>query len=514
MGRGIRDIESSRELVRYAFALMAKDAIAEVDRGLRPASTDSVTTLLTQRDQKIQYRVTDKKRDEEWIACVKATSESIQSFDRWSTIGLSVAKIGTTVAAGIVLGPWTGFAVATAWNAGDKIYRATVGRESIGSLAKAFTKELVIDGALVAFSYLATVSKFSQIRFSDSNATKVITLRAGRDAIKQVPRPVPVHPSDLGDAAKVIKRGVDEIRKALAKENVNWVRVEVVKRGATVSAPSSLVSPSPKQTPKLEPKVDDDSAKRRKLAEQGNHGAQPHKDPKEDLEGLAALKKVAKDPVSPAPVATTPAPTPVPEMTIAINPALLKEIEEKLAVVPNPEVQRQVDELRNLMSQSVTSEREAEQSLKELADALHAWTPYPELAGALDKLLTGPAIARLRHLLHHPHHRRHLRRRRKIPEIPRVQGVEECRVRPSSVLRWFEGTNKVLHVVTVTPMMFVWLWQISTAPRLGLRHLGVNCRALRCRRRLLALLRIRCKRLDLFRTLRCMFRLNQRRATK
>jgi hypothetical protein len=389
MGRGIRDIESSRELVRYAFALMAKDAIAEVDRGLRPASTDSVTTLLTQRDQKIQYRVTDKKRDEEWIACVKATSESIQSFDRWSTIGLSVAKIGTTVAAGIVLGPWTGFAVATAWNAGDKIYRATVGRESIGSLAKAFTKELVIDGALVAFSYLATVSKFSQIRFSDSNATKVITLRAGRDAIKQVPRPVPVHPSDLGDAAKVIRRGVDEIRKALAKENVNWVRVEVVKRGATVSAPSSLVSPSPKQTPKLEPKVDDDSAKRRKLAEQGNHGAQPHKDPKEDLEGLAALKKVAKDPVSPAPVATTPAPTPVPEMTIAINPALLKEIEEKLAVVPNPEVQRQVDELRNLMSQSVTSEREAEQSLKELADALHAWTPYPELAGALDKLLTG-----------------------------------------------------------------------------------------------------------------------------
>jgi hypothetical protein len=413
MERGMRDMETSRELVRYAFALMAKDAIAEVDRGLRPDTTDHVTTLLMQRDQKIQYKVTDQKRDAEWIASVKSTSEAIQSFDKWSTIGLGTAKVVTTIAAGIFLSPAAGLAVATAWNAGDKIYRATVGKESLKSLAKSFAWELAID---TAFAALAAV-KTTTITLAGGKAVQG-TAAQGLKVSKRVwewkpfkPGLTPhslkqadgliVHASEFGKGAvregdSIIaspvlqKMGGKYFDKLAIKIPDQMLRSEWaqfhVGRFVPIMQGASTPSTPTKTSPHAAKEVDDDAGRRLKLAEQNLYGSQPEKKPREEGEDVAGLKKVAKEPASSTPPQ---APTPAVEITLSVNPALLREIEEKLKQHPNADVQRAVDEMRNFLSQPVVSEREGEKQLRELADALHAWKPYPELAGALDKLLTG-----------------------------------------------------------------------------------------------------------------------------
>lgn len=415
MSAGIRDIETSRELVRYAFALMAKDAVAQVDKGLRPEVTDSVTTLLVQRDQKIQYKVTDQKRDAEWIASVKSTSEAIQSFDKWSTIGLGTAKVLTTVAAGIFFSPAAGLAVATAWNAGDKVYRGVVGKESIKSLAKSFAWELAIDTALAALSAVKTTT----VTLAGGAAVKN-TAAEGLKVTKRVWEFRPfqsvltphsakalngqlVHASELiggagagaaeggaGRAAigKVGQKYFEKLAEKIPDELMRspWAQVHIGKtfRIPTLSSPSS--SPT-KPTPSVDTKKHAEEGARGKLAEQNLHGAPPEKKPKSDVDEVPGIKQVAKEPpaVIPAPQTVTP----VPEVTFQINPALLREIEAKLQASPDADVQQALNNLNEAMSRLSVSIAECEQRLRELQEAVNQWTPYPELADALDKALSG-----------------------------------------------------------------------------------------------------------------------------
>ena len=421
MERGIRDIESSRELVRYAFALMAKDTVAQVDRGLRPDVTDNVTTLLMQRDQAIQYKVTDQKRDVEWTAAVKSTSEAIQSFDKWATIGLGTAKVLTTVAAGIFLTPAAGLAVATAWNAGDKIYRGVVGKESIKSLAKSFAFELAID---TAFAALAAV-KTTTITLAGGKAvegTAAQGLKVSKRVWEWKPFQSALKPQSLQHADELLVHASEfqkAIGKATAKEanesivehtviqklgtkyfeklaekipdaaiRSNWAQIHVG-RFIRVPQAASLPSSEAKPAAKAEPKPDNAATKPTKLPEQGFQEGQPEKKPREEVAELMNPTRVPNAPTAPAPGTPSPAPSPIVQETVTINPGLLREIEEKLHVSPHADVQRAVDELRALMTQSPVSIIEGEEKLRELREAVGKWAPYPDLANALDKILSG-----------------------------------------------------------------------------------------------------------------------------
>ena len=417
MTAGIRDIETSRELVRYAFALMAKDTIAQVDRGLRPELTDNVTTLLMQRDQAIQYKVTDQKRDAEWIAAVKSTSEAIQSFDKWSTIGLGTAKVLTTVAAGIFFSPAAGLAVATAWNAGDKVYRGVVGKESIKSLAKSFAVELAIDTAFAALSALktttVTLAGGSAVKGTAAEGLKV-TKRLWEfrpwesilkpHSIKELSKSGGnlVHSSMVVGATKeqaketfgkhvVVQKMAEKYFQKLADKipdamlRSNWTQIQTG-RFIPFIVPPSVPSTPTKTPPKVE-KADEALAARKKLADQGSVGSEPPKKPRETSEDVVPPIKPGKE--APAITPASQQLAPAPEVTFQINPALLREVEEKLLKSPDPDVQQAFTSLRDSMSQPVVSIPECEQRLRELQEALNKWTPYPELANALDKVLSG-----------------------------------------------------------------------------------------------------------------------------
>jgi hypothetical protein len=417
MTAGIRDIESSRELVRYAFALMAKDTIAQVDRGLRPELTDNVTTLLMQRDQAIQYKVTDQKRDAEWVASVKSTSEAIQSFDKWTTIGLGTAKVLTTVAAGIFFSPAAGLAVATAWNAGDKVYRGVVGKESIKSLAKSFALELAIDTAFAALSSLKTTT----VTLAGGSAVKG-TAAEGLKVSKRLwefrPWDGLLKPHSIKELTKsggnlVHSSMVVGVTKEQAKETFgkhvvvqkmaekyfqklgekipdamlrsNWVQIQPGRFIPFIVPPSVPSSPT-KTAPKLE-SADDGAAARKKLADPSGAGFVPPHKPKEQTEEPIQLTKPGKEAsaINPTPAPAIQAPT----ATFEINPALLRDIQDKLAKSPDADVQQAFNNLRDAMSQTAVSIAECEQRLRELQEALSKWSPYPELANALDKILTG-----------------------------------------------------------------------------------------------------------------------------
>ncbi|MEN9847086.1 MAG: hypothetical protein RIS36_2233 [Pseudomonadota bacterium] len=418
MTAGIRDIETSRELVRYAFALMAKDAIARADRGLRPELTDNVTTLLMQRDQAIRYKVTDQKRDAEWIAAVKSTSEAIQSFDKWSTIGLGTAKVLTTMAAGIVFSPAAGLIVATAWNAGDKVYRGVVGKESVKSLAKSLAFELAIDTAFAALSALKTTT----VTLAGGSAVKG-TAAEGLKVTKRVwefrPWQSILKPHSIKELSKsggnlIHSSMVVGVTKEQAKETFGkhvvvqkmaekyfqkladmipdelmrspWAQVHI---GRTFRVPTlSLPPSSPTQpTPSVDTKRHAEAGARGKLAEQNLHGSLPDKRPKNDVDKVPGIKQVARE--APAVVPAPQTVTSVPEVTFKSYPALLREIEAKLQASSDADVQQAINNLKEAMSRLSLSISECEQRLRDLQEALNKWTPYPELAGALDKLLSG-----------------------------------------------------------------------------------------------------------------------------
>lgn len=417
MTAGIRDIESSRELVRYAFALMAKDTIAQVDRGLRPELTDNVTTLLMQRDQAIQYKVTDQKRDAEWIAAVKSTSEAIQSFDTWSTIGLGTAKVLTTVAAGIFFSPAAGLVVATAWNAGDKVYRGVVGKESVKSLAKSFAFELAIDTAFAALSALktttVTLAGGSAVKGTAAEGLKVTKRvwefrpwesilkphsikelsKSGGNLVhssmvvgvtkEQAKETFGKHVVVQKMAEKYFQKLADKIPDAMLRSS--WVQVQTG-RFIPFIPPTSVPS-TPSKTPPKEEKTDEALAARKKLSEQSSVGFEPPKKPQDAIEDVVPPVKPGKD----APAITPPpqSPAPAPEVTFQINAALLREVEEKLVKSPDPDVQQAFNNLRDSMSQPVVSIAECEQRLRELQEAVNKWAPYPELANTLDKIMAG-----------------------------------------------------------------------------------------------------------------------------
>lgn len=387
MAKGAADIESSRELIRYGFALMAKDVIGEVDRGLSPETTRCVTTLLQGRDMKVTWRITDEARDREWNATLKQAEHRLERRDTITTVGVAALKIGTTVAAGIFLTPMTGLAVATAWNAGDKIYRGVVLKESPKSLAIAFGVEFARDAVLIGVSYMATASRLSKLRFFNSERTVEVTVKANREALKQAGKGgvITAEEAAAKGTAQAIQDGVNQTRNELIKHGENGFRIgyETLRRGATVPGPSVPSSAEPTRKPPLKAS-EEDSAKRQKLVESTFQGNSSEKKPSDDLLDLALTKKPVADERSASHSHAI-------AVTIPTNLALLTEIKEKLDPHRNTDAYRSLTALSSALDQSSVRDVEGVRALQELRDDLKELVIFPELVSALDKLLSGPS---------------------------------------------------------------------------------------------------------------------------
>jgi hypothetical protein len=397
MAKGAADIESSRELIRYGFGLMAKDLVQEVDRGLSPETTACVSTLLQTRDVKVAWRITDEAREREWNATVKQAEQRLERRDTVTTVGMAVLKIGTTVAAGIFLSPMAGLAVATAWNAGDKIYRGVVLKESPKSLAKAFVVEFAWDAVFIGVSYMATASRLSKLRFFNSSRTVEVTVKANKEALKQVGKGgvITAQEAAAKETAHAIKDGVTKVRNELAKSGENGFTVgyEAARRGATVPGPSLPSSPEPNRKPQALKALDEDPAKRQKLVEGTFQGSPSEKKPGDDVPDLVLTKKpVREESVTPPPApAVAQSQSSGIEVTIPVNPALLAKIKEKVDSYPTSEANRSLTELQSALSQPSVRDDEGVRMLQELRDDLKDLVIFPELVNALDKLLSGPS---------------------------------------------------------------------------------------------------------------------------
>ena len=252
MEGGVRDIRQSRELVRAGFALMAKDAIAEVNRGLSPDATENVMTLLRQRDRKITYKVTDEKAQKEWSTAVEEAQQELDSKDRWTNAGLMVGKIGVCLIASVAVPAtapmWVTWAaplgVAMLWNVGDKLVRHYKGGENWDSLAKSFLIEGAVDVVFCGIAF-----KLFHIGGAGGDAAK----QTGTEAVKASKRVVEgfwtrwfsrnsvgkglgkpgiVHPENLtADMPKWLKEVVKDYgKKSAAKASENAV-TEATKAG-------------------------------------------------------------------------------------------------------------------------------------------------------------------------------------------------------------------------------------------------------------------------------------------
>ena len=425
MTKGVADIESSRELIRYGFALMAKDVMGEVDRGLSPETTQSVSALLQTRDTKVTWRITDEAREREWIATVKQAEQRLERKDTATGFVMAVGKIGSVIAATAIAGPaglaWglaAGFGAATAWNVGDKIYRAKVLKEDPGALLREGSKEAAWDAVsivgtgLVFAKVLKPVLKFSAperamkeaaerlAKEGVKKAPKEVVLRAPRDVAREIGKGRVLSAQELAmkETPKVLKLGGERIRDLYAKEGVNWVQVEVMKRTTSITLPPDQTSEPEKKKPEALKALDEDPAKRQKLVDPTFHGDPAAKKPSDDLPDLALTKKpVGDESIPPPPPATTttapqsPAPVTGIEVTIPTNPVLLTEIEAKLAPHPNTDAYRTLTEVSSLLSQPSVRDVEGVRALQELRDDLKDFVIFPELVSALDKLLSGPS---------------------------------------------------------------------------------------------------------------------------
>lgn len=238
MEGGVRDIRQSRELVRSGFALMAKDAIAEVHRGLSPDATENVMTLLRQRDQKITYKVTDEKAQKEWSSLVESAQSELEAKDRWTNIGVATAKIATSLVASVLFTPAVGLGVAMLWNVGDKAYRRIKLGEDWGTLGTAFLIEAAID--VVCFKLAFTANTVTCVGGKAAKETGTETVKASKTVIegfwtrwfsrnsvsRVLKNPLIVHSEHLAaDAPKYIKEVVGEYaEKAAAKASENAIK--------------------------------------------------------------------------------------------------------------------------------------------------------------------------------------------------------------------------------------------------------------------------------------------------
>ena len=371
MGRGVRDITQSRELVRAGFALMAKDAVAEVNRGLSPAATENVMTLLRQRDVKITYKVTDEAAHKEWSSVIEQAQRELDAKDRWTNTALAVGKVGACIIASVACPPaagvWVGLGVATAWNVGDKLYRRFKLGEDWDTIGQAFLLEAAIDVVCVAFAFTASTVTFVPGQAAKQTGTEAVKVTKtvvegfwtkwfSRNSVSRVLKnPLIAHSERLAtDAPKYIKEGVAKYaEKAAAKASEQaikkateagikesddlvrvgaeavdkmskWVLVSAKGRSvyATLPFPSSETT---QQKPKA-PSVSDDAAKKKlDPPTSGTVGVTPQKVSESEYPAPPPPKKA--EPSTPPNPPPTPPPPVIPTITLddlldsAKNPA-------------------------------------------------------------------------------------------------------------------------------------------------------------------------------------------------
>ena len=352
MERGVRDITQSRELVRAGFALMAKDAVAEVNRGLSPAATENVMTLLRQRDVKITYKVTDEAAHKEWSSVIEQAQRELDAKDRWTNTALAVGKVGACIIASVACPPaagvWVGLGVATAWNVSDKLYRRFKLGEDWDTIGQAFLLEAAIDVVCVAFAFTASTATFVPGQAAKQTGTEAVKVTKtvvegfwkrsvpGRPSLVPWDAAGPKAPKWLQEALrkfadnaagparehaikqakeagitdpKILARVGEEAVELMSK----WVQVSAKGRSvyATLPFPSSETT---QQKPKA-PSVSDDAVKKKlDPPTSGTVGVTPQKVSESEYSAPPPPKKA--EPSTPPNPPPTPPPPVIPTITL------------------------------------------------------------------------------------------------------------------------------------------------------------------------------------------------------
>lgn len=363
MERGVLDIHQTRELLRASFALMAKDQAEKVFGGLTPEATQSAMLLLRQRDAKITYKVTDEVEHERWVSTVSQACKNLARRDFYTSLGLTAAKIAVVVVVSAFASPVAGFAVACAFNVGDKLYRRIAEGEDWTSLGKSFAIEFGIDLLFLAvswtkFAWVARGGKAAQqtglnqvvVKGSAREGTLKgfgkdsmrnffkgvkdfrISFDQFKDVVKQLPKKV----------AETIDSYFEKIAKQAVKKGVqnppNWVEVTVTKSGRSAAGGvqrsdnrgAALVQ-SPKDAAEL--------PKKRKAAIEAAGGFGARQKDTEDLL-IAPIPKVAPKDATPPPVSPPAPQNPVVPMPITAAPAAIP-VEPLVAPPPSVAAQPQ-----------------------------------------------------------------------------------------------------------------------------------------------------------------------------
>jgi hypothetical protein len=148
---GIADIRDTRELMRRRGELMLRDQLEGQDRGLTLEQNDHENRQLRARDAARQEIWVVARRDqvETWIRDAEIARERLANHDWWVDVGHTVLKTVVIVGVSFIpgVGPLGAFALATAWNFGDKFYKVVVNGMAIEEALRQFAIEFALDGA-------------------------------------------------------------------------------------------------------------------------------------------------------------------------------------------------------------------------------------------------------------------------------------------------------------------------------------------------------------------------------
>lgn len=427
MFAGETDIRRSRELMRMGVAIIAKDLQKGVDGGVTLGSTQQVMSLNMRRDKEIAYKVFDEAKEQAWKTEVARTEKWVGYADTTVMVGMMFAKTIVVTGATLYGSPAAGLFVASVWNVADKTYRVTLQGESMrhavisGGIefgldlifagASAYSQsKLVFQGGRVAEKSVEAASKtFREWRWFEPvvKPTQVeqiiekgIVWRTGQsDKLKALFAEVK-NGAEIGEkAAETGLRFQENAIKAQLAGKLDFIP-EWMGVGANIwrkgggGVPSELANIL---TPR-EKEAEGAGAVRIVSKNQGgrSEGVGVQGGDLEIVRPVPLSEPAQKDPVQQqAPINPPPQQWEVPQSLW--NFILVAE--QALLAKPDPDIQRALDDLKGVLGDVAVTEAQALEAARKVHEVIQAaaerdksqteWSPYPELAKALDGWLDG-----------------------------------------------------------------------------------------------------------------------------
>lgn len=421
MVAGEVDIRRSRELMRMGIAIVAKDMQQGVDKGVTLGSAQQVMTLSMRRDKEVAYKVFDDAKEREWKTEVARTEKWVGYADTTVMVGMMVAKTVVVTGATLYGSPALGLVVATAWNVGDKAYRVTLQGESMRSALVSGSIEFGLD--LV----FAGASAYAQSR---------VVFQAGKTAEKAVegasktirewrwfePVVKPTQVEGIVQKGFVWQTGHSDKLKGLFAEIKNGAQIgeKVAETGAAFQA-NAIKS----QLAGAIDAVPEWMGVGANIWRKGGGGVPSElarlltprdKEERAGVAGPVPVKNygqggqvvfgptgaedpvkvvVGADPLGKAPQEQSPTTPPPQQWQVPLTLwSYIVVVEQALIAKPDPDLQAALDNLKALIASSTVTEAEALAAARRVQEAIEAakerdkdrpeWSPYPDLAKALD----------------------------------------------------------------------------------------------------------------------------------